>query len=154
VLKKILFAALILFSIGYLTYTYWYIPYQVNERIAVKDAEGNQLHYPLNNPFILVYIQSWCKDCVAEVPCLMKFSKANDIPIYLVTDEDSSLMKKFKGRFEYDIPIYYTKSKLRDNGILKFPTAYFYDIQKELIDVKLERIDSAVLTRYLGKIKK
>lgn len=120
--------------------------------MGIEDRNGTRIKFPQNQPYILCYIQSWCRDCIAETPCLMDFSRINSIPVYFVTDEDSGLMKRYRKRFDYEIPIYYTQHKFRDNGILLFPTAYFYGRKGEVLYNKMERIDSAELRKYLEKL--
>jgi hypothetical protein len=151
-LKKLIFILIFLVITAYLGYYYYYIPYFDKNKLGIVDSAGSRVKFPTDKPYILCYIQSWCRDCIAETPCLMEFSKVNNIPVYFVTDEDSGLMKRYRKRFDYDLPIYYSQQKFRDNGTLLFPTAYFYGENGAVLYNKMERIDSAELTSYLEKL--
>lgn len=118
----------------------------------IESIQGERLAFPMDKPYILCYFQTWCKDCITETPCLMDFSTKNSIPIYFVTDEDTILLKKYRARFPYELPIYISKTRLKEKGILLFPTVYFYGKNHERIFHKMERIDSAELTKYLLKL--
>ncbi|MBL7788771.1 MAG: thioredoxin family protein [Chitinophagales bacterium] len=152
-MKKLLFIIALLIGLGYLGYYYYYIPYFDNNQMGITDMQGQRVKFPQDQPYILCYIQTWCKDCVAETPCLMDFSKKQNIPIYFVTDEDTILLKKYRSKFDYELPIYLTKTRLKEKGILLFPTAFFYGKSNELLYNKMERIDSLELANYLGKLK-
>ena len=152
-MKKLIFSIIILVLAGYLGYHYYYIPYFDNNKMGIVDSDGNRIKFPKDKPYMLCYIQSWCKDCVSETPCLMKFSMKHDVPVFFVTDEDTILMKKYRSRFEYELPIYFTKTKFKEKGILLFPTAFFYGTDNELLYHKMERIDNKELGKYLQKIK-
>lgn len=151
-MKRFLIFLFLILGLGYVGYYYVYLPNLNNDKMGIYSPEGEQLVFPKDSPYILAYIQSWCRDCIAETPCLMDFSKQNQIPIYFVTDEDSLLMKRYRKRFDYPLPIYYSKTKLKDAGILLFPTIYFFGKNHQRIDYKQERVDSAVLTNYLKKL--
>lgn len=152
-MKKLIILLIILIVAGYIGYYNYYIPYFEHNKLGIVDSEGHRLKIDAEKPYILCYIQSWCRDCIAETPCLMDFSKQYNIPIYFVTDEDTILMKRYRKRFDYPLPLYFTESKFRDNGILLFPTAYFYGKNNELLYNKMERVDSAELANYLSKLK-
>lgn len=142
----------LIIGLGYLGYYYYYIPYFDNNQMGITDIHGQRVKFPLDMPYILCYIQTWCKDCITETPCLMDFSARQSIPIYFVTDEDTILLKKYRARFDYALPIYLTKTRLKEKGILLFPTAYFYGKNNELLYHKMERIDSAELANYLKRL--
>lgn len=151
-MKKFIFLLALLSGLGYLGYYFYYIPYFDNNQMGISNAEGQRIKFPKDRPYILCYIQTWCKDCISETPCLMDFSQKNNIPIYFVTDEYTILMKKYRARFPYELPIYYTKTRLKEKGILLFPTAFFYGVENKLLYNKMERIDSAELSHYLEKL--
>lgn len=121
--------------------------------MGIVDSQGDRIQFP-KEPYILCYIQSWCKDCISETPCLMDFSQKQQIPIIFVTDEDTILMRKYRSRFDYPLPIYFTKNRLKEKGILLYPTIYFYGKNGELLYHKMERIDSNELAHYLHKLKR
>jgi len=121
--------------------------------MGIVDIEGQRVKFPQDKPYILCYIQTWCKDCISETPCLMDFSEKQSIPIYFVTDEDTILLRKYRSRFDYPLPIYFTKTRLKEKGIFLFPTAFFYGKNNQLLYNKMERIDSAELVNYLGKLE-
>ena len=148
-----LFIVALVVGLGYLGYHYYYIPYFDNNQMGIIDMQGHRVKFPQDKPYILCYIQTWCKDCISETPCLMDFSTKQSIPIYFVTDEDTILLRKYRARFDYELPIYFTKTRLKEKGILLFPTAYFYGRNNKLLYNKMERIDSAELVNYLGKLK-
>jgi len=83
----------------------------------------------------------------------MDFSHKNNIPIYFVTDEDTILLKKYRARFPYELPIYFTQTRLKEKGILLFPTVFFYAKRHTLLYNKMERIDSVELSQYLEKLR-
>lgn len=149
-----LFIIALVAGLGYLGYYYYYIAYFDNNQMGIIDMQGHRVQFPKDKPYILCYIQTWCKDCISETPCLVDFSAKQSIPIYFVTDEDTILLKKYRARFDYELPIYLSKSRLKEKGILLFPTAYFYGKNNELLYNKMERIDSAELVNYLGKLEK
>ena len=151
-MKKFIFLLALLTGLGYLGYYFYYIPYFDNNQMGISNAEGQRIKFPKDRPYILCYIQTWCKDCISETPCLMDFSQKNNIPIYFVTDEDTILMKKYRARFPYELPIYYTQTRLKEKGILLFPTAFFYGEENKLLYNKMERIDSVELSHYLEKL--
>jgi hypothetical protein len=153
-LKKFIIVLALLFGLGYLGYYFYYIPYFDNNQMGITDINGQRVKFPQDKPYILCYIQTWCKDCISETPCLMDFSAKQSIPIYFVTDEDTLLLKKYRARFDYELPIYLTKTRLKEKGILLFPTAFFYGRNNQLLYNKMERIDSAELVNYLGKLNK
>lgn len=152
-MKKFLFLIALLLGLGYFGYYHYYIPYFDKNKLNIKDGRGHRIKFPADQPYILCYIQSWCKDCISETPCLMDFSKRNQIPIFFVTDEDTILMKKYKKRFDYELPIYFTNERFKEHGILLFPTLYFYGKNNTLLYNKMERIDSNELANYLDRLK-
>jgi hypothetical protein len=154
--KKVLWICGVLvgtFLVVHTLYFNYYIPYFDKNKLGIVDQNGKRIRFP-ETPYILCYIQSWCRDCIAETPCLVDFSSKNAIPIYFVTDEDTILMKRYRARFDFELPLFYSKEKFKNHGIYLYPTVYFYGKNQKLLYHKMERIDSLELAKYYQMLHK
>lgn len=117
----------------------------------VKDERGNAVNIDLNRPRIYSFFQTWCSDCVRETPVLVSFAKENDVDLYIITDEDSTKVNKYKSRWDFEFDVFYSDKKLKDIGIKRYPTIMMFN-GTDLIETKLEAISNDDLDKFLNII--
>lgn len=89
-------------------------------------------------------VQSWCRDCIREVPslaALQAFAGKNRLEVLLVSDEDPQKIRQFADRIKADLPIYQSAEKFSDLGIRVFPVTWLLDPEGKVLLTKLEGYD-------------
>ena len=95
----------------------------IGERVSLESIRGKAT--------IQAYFQTWCSDCIREIPTLIQLKeKLNnpDVKIIMVTDESIEKVNKFKKRFPLFKQSYFIAEKsMRELDIKKFPTTVLLD---------------------------
>jgi thiol-disulfide isomerase/thioredoxin len=123
------------------------------ESIVCYDDKDNVARMNTGNPAIVSFYQTWCSDCRRETPMLDSFAKSQGIDLYLISDEPMEKIEKFRALFPTVSAFHSSKRSMKDMGIRKFPTVYFYDSKGHVLFKKLEVVDHQDLENYLAKIK-
>jgi len=104
--------------------------------------------------FILVsYVQSWCRDCITEIPSmaiLQAFSNGEKhLKIILISDEPWDKIQKFRKITQNldplhnaeKLPVYKSDKNMRQMGIHVYPTTYLLGPDRKILLVKQEGFD-------------
>jgi thiol-disulfide isomerase/thioredoxin len=83
-----------------------------------------------NKKIILNYWATWCGPCIKEMPDLMnaeKKLKDSDVSLFLVSDEDMSVISKFVDNNSYTLN--FIKSNVSNEmlGVYSLPTTILFD---------------------------
>lgn len=99
----------------------------------------------IQNKYLVVsYFQTWCRDCITEIPSLKKLEKSvgkDRLMILLISDEPPEKLQRFTLRFEPGIPVLHSPSLLKDLGIYVYPSTFLVSPQGEILLKKLEGYD-------------
>jgi thiol-disulfide isomerase/thioredoxin len=80
---------------------------------------------------VVAFFQTWCIDCIKEIPTLMNLNKqvnSKRLTIILVTDESLEKVEQFKSRFpQFILPIFRSKKSLSSFGVSRYPTTVMLD---------------------------
>ena len=85
---------------------------------------------------IVAFFQTWCGDCIREMPTLLNLQDQLATPnlkIIMVTDEPIEKINAFKNRFpNLRFDYYISQKRLPEMGIRKYPTTYLLDSQSNI----------------------
>jgi thiol-disulfide isomerase/thioredoxin len=122
------------------------IPELPIETSVLTDRGGVQ--YDLkhdDHPYILVsYIQSWCGDCMVEVPSMLQLVKEQGkekIRLVLISDEPREKILRIEQRFENQITVYQSDRPMKSMDIHIFPTTFLLGPDRKILLVKKEGFD-------------
>ena len=111
-------------------------------------TNGTGAQYDLRkdtHPYILIsYIQSWCGDCIREIPSMVELQKeigTGKIQLVLISDEPKEKIKQIEQRFNGAITVYQSAKSMRDMDIHVFPTTFLIDSDRKILLVKKEGFD-------------
>lgn len=108
-----------------------------------------------NKKIILNYWATWCGPCIKEMPDLMiaeKKLKDSDVSLFLVSDEDISVISKFVENNPYTLN--FLKSNVSNEmlGVYSLPTTILFDNkgnQVETIVGVLDFSDENLINKFL-----
>lgn len=124
----------------------------LSQPVALQSLQGKAT--------IIAFFQTWCGDCIREIPTLIALQKSmqsSDLQILLVTDEPEEKVTYFKNKFSlFTLDFYYTTVPLKELGIKKYPTTYLIDIKRKTLLKTLEGYDwnSDQSREMVGKLVK
>lgn len=95
--------------------------------------------------YLLVsYFQTWCGDCARELPSIQKLADEvgkEKLEVLLISDEDFQKINAFKGKFGSNLSFYRSKERLKELGIVVYPSTYLLDPKGKIKLSKLEGFD-------------
>jgi peroxiredoxin len=114
-------------------------------RLQYPDGKVAQLP---DDRFVLVsFFQTWCRDCVAELPHirnLVSKTGSEKLQVILISDEDNEKLEKFRNRWKVDFPILKPAGKtFSDLGIRVYPSTYLLSPSGKVLMSKTEGYDWA-----------
>ena len=96
-----------------------------NKNVSLTSLQGKAT--------IIAFFQTWCGDCIREMPTIIKLQNeinSPDLKIIMVTDETLERINTFKNRFpNFNFEYYVVDQPLSKMGISKYPTTYLLDAQ-------------------------
>ena len=131
----IFLAVIILFALGYAAYKFL-IPAKdpVFADTIVQISGGNQnvsLASLQGKVTIVAFFQTWCSDCIREMPTLIDLQNLienTNVKVLMVTDESQEKVNAFQNRFpNFKFDYYISQKRLPEMGIRKYPTTYLLD---------------------------
>ena len=106
--------------------------------------------------YLLVsYFQTWCGDCVRELPSIRLLQTkvgSEKLAVVLVSDEESAIIMAFQQRFGLGLEMLQSNVSLKSLGIHAYPTTFLLDPNGVIIMQKQEGFDWAS-REVLEKIK-
>lgn len=109
---------------------------------------------PTVTPVIVVFGQSWCRDCDRELPRLRRLhqEKFPHIPVVVLTDEDAVTFKAWRARLNLPFIYYRTKKSLEELGVHAYPTTYILDANLRAVYSKVGNVEwqSAAVKKALS----
>lgn len=116
------------------------------ETSILTSANGDQ--YDLrsdDHPYILIsYVQSWCRDCIREIPSMMQLQKEkgdDQVQLVLISDEPRANINQIEKHFGGAVTVYRSGKSLGIMGIQVFPTTYLLGPDRKILLVKKEGFD-------------
>ena len=108
-----------------------------------------------NKKIILNYWATWCGPCIKEMPDLMiaeKKLKDSDVSLFLVSDEDVSVISKFVDNNPYTLN--FLKSNVSNEmlGVYSLPTTILYDNRGNKVETivgVLDFSDENLINKFL-----
>ena len=108
-----------------------------------------------NKKIILNYWATWCGPCIKEMPDLMiaeKKLKDSDVSLFLVSDEDVSVISKFVDNNQYTLN--FLKSNVSNEmlGVYSLPTTILYDNRGNKVETivgVLDFSDENLINKFL-----
>jgi len=111
-------------------------------------TNGSGTQYDLRkdaHPYILIsYIQSWCGDCISEIPSMVQLQKeigTEKIQLVLISDEPREKIMRVEKRFDGAIMVYQSDKPMGDMNIHVFPTTILLGPDRKPLLVKKEGFD-------------
>lgn len=109
----------------------------------------------LNKKIILNYWATWCGPCIKEMPDLMiaeKKLKDSDVSLFLVSDEDVSVISKFVDNNQYTLN--FLKSNVSNEmlGVYSLPTTILFDNKGNKVETivgVLDFSDENLINKFL-----
>jgi peroxiredoxin len=145
-LKWVFVFGAVLFAIRNLYVRFIAVPDLPVETTVLTDGSGAQFDLRTDNhPYILIsYVQSWCGDCIREIPSMMQLQKdigTDKIQVVLISDEPNEKIKQIEKRFNGAITVYQSAKSMSDMNIHVFPTTFLIDSDRKILLVKKEGFD-------------
>jgi len=108
-----------------------------------------------NKKIILNYWATWCGPCIKEMPDLMiaeKKLKDSDVSLFLVSDEDVSVISKFVDNNPYTLN--FLKSNVSNEmlGVYSLPTTILFDNKGNKVETivgVLDFSDENLINKFL-----
>jgi thiol-disulfide isomerase/thioredoxin len=108
-----------------------------------------------NKKIILNYWATWCGPCIKEMPDLMiaqKKLKDSDVSLFLVSDEDVSVISKFVDNNQYTLN--FLKSNVSNEmlGVYSLPTTILFDNKGNKVETivgVLDFSDENLINKFL-----
>jgi thiol-disulfide isomerase/thioredoxin len=132
---KITIISLVIFGLGLGAYKYLQPTTEIefskvmvhkdgsNEKISLASLQGKAT--------IVAFFQTWCTDCIREMPTLVNLQgqlQNPDLKVIMVTDEDPEKLERFKAKFpKFTLDFYISDERLPSMGINRYPTTYLLD---------------------------
>ena len=142
----VLFAIVVLFTARKVYVRFIAIPDLPIQTSVLTDGRGVQ--YNLQNdshPYILIsYVQSWCRDCILEIPSMIQLQKEkgeDQIQVILISDEPRANINQIEKRFDGTVTVYRSGKSLANMGIQVYPTTYLLGPDRKILLVKKEGFD-------------
>ena len=111
-------------------------------------TDGSGAQYDLRtdkHPYILIsYVQSWCGDCIREIPSMIQLQKeagTDRIQIVLISDESKEKIDLIEKRFDGAITVYQSEKPMADMDIHVYPTTFLLGPDRKILMVKKEGFD-------------
>ena len=111
-------------------------------------TNGTGAQYDLRkdtHPYILIsYVQSWCGDCIREIPSMVELQKeigTGKIQLVLISDEPREKIMRIEKRFDGAISVYQSAKPMSDMNIHVFPTTILLGPDRTILMVKKEGFD-------------
>jgi len=127
-LQFIVFLIIAVFFLYRFYRVYFYSPEIDFQKLKLQSLNGNSQSLSSQdlNATIIVFFQTWCAPCIAEMSLVQKhFTEFKFVKIYFVTDEESNKVIHLKQRLKLDsLNFLISDEKLPNIGIEAFPTAY------------------------------
>lgn len=156
-IQFVVFLMIALFFIYRLYRIYYYIPKMDFQKLEFQSLDGNtqSLSSQDLNATILVFFQTWCAPCIAEMSLIQKhFDEFKFVKIYFVSDEDKAKILHLKQRFKLDsLNFLISNEKLTNIGIEAFPTVYVLKNKKIVESHKGAFIDESNFEDELYHLK-
>jgi thiol-disulfide isomerase/thioredoxin len=142
----VLVMAAVLFAARNVYVRFFAIPDLSIETAILTDSEGEQYDIRRDDhPYILIsYVQSWCRDCILEIPSMLQLRKEkgeDQIQVVLISDEPRANINQIEKRFDGNISVYRSGKSLANMGIQVFPTTYLLGPDRKILLVKKEGFD-------------
>ena len=125
----------------------------------LEDLQGELVSLDIyrGSVIFLNFWATWCPPCVAELPEIQHaYEKhGNDVIFILVTNQQPEVVKAFLEKHEYDLPVYYAKSKspvaFEASSI---PTTYIISKEGKIVTKKTGAVnwDSRATTRIFSDL--
>jgi thiol-disulfide isomerase/thioredoxin len=90
---------------------------------------------------LVACVQSWCKDCIREVPSLMALQTyvgKDKLEVVLISDEDSAKRARFEELTDYAFPVQFSDRPFKLQGIFVYPTTWLLNPKGEKVMVHQE----------------
>jgi len=142
----VLFLAAALFAGRMLYIRFIAVPDLPVQSTVLTDRRGAK--YDLrtdDHPFILIsYVQSWCGDCIREIPAMIQLQKeigTEKIQLILISDEPSEKIHLIEKKFDGAIKVHQSDKAMSDIDIHVFPTTFLLGPDRKILLVKKEGFD-------------
>lgn len=113
---------------------------------VLTDRSGTQYDLRTDkHPYILIsYVQSWCRDCIREIPSMLQLQKEigkDKIQVVLISDEPKEKIDQIEKRFDGAITVFKSDKSMNDMDIHVFPTTFLMGSDRKILLVKKEGFD-------------
>jgi thiol-disulfide isomerase/thioredoxin len=91
---------------------------------------------------LVSYVQSWCGDCIREMPSIERLQKqvgTENLAVLLISDEDSNHIRRIMRRT--NLQVYRSETGLKRMGVFVYPTTLLLDPKGNLRVKKEEGFD-------------
>jgi len=110
------------------------------------DAKGQELKLSeAKEKYLLVsYFQSWCGDCIRELPSMVNLQKevgGDKIKLVFISDEDWTKIGNFQTHAKISIPCYQSDKSMDAQGIYVYPSTFLLGPDRKVLLLKRERFD-------------
>ncbi len=144
--KLIVIISLLALSGGYWVYKQYLATPDIDFKNVVVTKNGVEKPTYLNDLLgkvtLLAFFQTWCVDCIKEMPSIKRLQNqlgSIDFKVLIITDESTLKLEQFKKRFpEFDFDYYIASEKLTAYGIKKYPTTYLVNSEGQVLKSTLE----------------
>ena len=108
-----------------------------------------------NKKIILNYWATWCGPCIKEMPDLMiaeKKLKDSDVSLFLVSDEDISVISKFVENNPYTLNFLKSNVSNEMQGVYSLPTTILFDKKGNKVETivgVLDFSDENLINKFL-----
>jgi peroxiredoxin len=143
---KTILVSLAIFFAGRYFYNHNIIPTYPGAQNELVDASEKKTNpNNLKGKYVLVsYFQTWCGDCIAELPNIEQLQKhigQDKLAVLLVSDENWEKITQFKQKRGLSLNFYQSQKPLNELGINVYPSTYLISPNGEVILAKLEQFN-------------
>ncbi len=135
-MNRNIFRLIFLLTLAAGTAYFFYNRYRIAPEIVFSNIEASTLNGDIvsfkadgDSKTIILYFATWCIDCRRELPVIQSYAellKELNIKVYLISDEEASILEAFQRKIEEPIQLLKLKGKFKDSGIYTLPTAVLY----------------------------
>lgn len=112
----------------------------------IIDAQGKEISlHDFKGKYVLIsYFQTWCGDCIRELPDIEQLQNRvgkEKLQVLMISDEGWDKINNFGARHNDRLPYYLSSKPLDALGIRVYPTTYLLDPNGSVLLSKLEKYD-------------
>ena len=125
-------------------------------QLELENLKGEKAELKKGKPIIINFWATWCVPCVKEFPEFEEINNmySNKVGIYMVSDEESSQIEKFKNRKGYKLNFLRSLKPFEKYGLVLRPATYIYDSSGTLISKIAGGISKKELETEILKVLK